>query len=185
MNHDKKIVGVFHSEQEAIRTVQDLKRQGYSADQISVVAKDRDHMDHISDETGTKAPEGVATGAATGGMLGGISGILLGMGALAIPGIGPIIAAGPIVAGLTGAAIGAGTGGLVGGLIGLGIPEDEAHMYNDHVRDGNILVMVDSNSDLEDDAHDTFRANNSLNSKFYDRDFNSEFDGERDRDTYR
>lgn len=167
MNNEKKIVGVFQSEHEAIRAIEDLKQQGYRSDEISVVAKDKNDMAAVSESTGTKAPEGIATGAATGGMLGGLTGLLVGIGALAIPGVGPIIAAGPIAAALTGAAVGAGAGGLVGGLIGLGIPEEEANRYNTYVRDGNILVLVDSNASRNDSVHDTFRMNNSLNSNSY------------------
>lgn len=86
---------------------------------------------------------------------------------MAIPGIGPFIAAGPIVATLTGAAVGAGAGGLVGGLIGLGIPEDEANRYNENVNKGDILVLVDSHPQRNSDVYDTFRSNNSRNSDSY------------------
>lgn len=102
-------------------------------------------------------------GAATGGVLGGIGGLLLGIGALVIPGVGPIIAAGSIVAVFTGTAIGAGTGRLMGGLIGLGIPEDEAHQYNRYVDNDNILVLVDSDADRNTHIYNTFRSHNSLN----------------------
>jgi len=104
-----------------------------------------------------------ATGAATGGLLGGAAGLLASLGLLAIPGIGPILAAGPIAATLTGAAVGAGAGGLLGGLIGLGIPEDEAHQYNRYVDNDNILVLVDSDADRNTHIYNTFRSHNSLN----------------------
>ncbi|WJH35260.1 general stress protein [Paenibacillus aurantius] len=174
MEQEKKIVGVFHSEQEAIKAIEDLKRQGYSSDEISVIAKNKDDVSDISDETGTKAPEGLATGAATGGVLGGVTGLLAGLGALAIPGVGPIIAAGPIVATLTGAAVGAGAGGLVGGLIGMGMSEEEAHRYNDYVDQGNILVLVNSHVDRDRYAYDTFRTNNSLNASTYGSSYGSD-----------
>jgi uncharacterized membrane protein len=167
MKNEKKIVGVFQSEQEAVKAIESLKRQGYSSDDISIVARNKDDAAAVSDATGTKAPEGMATGAATGGLLGGAAGLLAGLGLLAIPGIGPILAAGPIAATLTGAAVGAGTGGLVGGLIGLGIPEEEANRYNNYVDEGNILVLVDSHADRDKYAYDTFRQNNSLNSNMY------------------
>jgi uncharacterized membrane protein len=173
MNSEKKIVGIFQTEQEAIKAIEDLKRHGYSSDDISVVAKNREGLDNVSEETGTKAPEGLATGAATGGVLGGVGGLLLGIGALAIPGIGPFIAAGPIVATLTGAAVGAGAGGLVGGLIGLGIPEDEASRYNEYVNNGNILVLVDSHAERNRDVYDTFRSYNSRNADSYMSDSDS------------
>lgn len=144
--HEKYIIGVYDTENEAIQAIEDLKRQGYSPDEISVIGKNRDEVNEINDATGTentKTEEGLATGAATGGALGGIVGILAGVGALAIPGIGPIIAAGPIAAGLTGAAVGAGAGGLAGALIGMGIPDDEANRYEGYVKEGKILILVD------------------------------------------
>jgi uncharacterized membrane protein len=139
---EKLVVGYYDTEQEAIRAIEELKREGYRDEDISVIGKNRQDVDDIADETDTKAPEGAAAGAATGGVLGGLGGVLAGLGALAIPGIGPVVAAGPIVAGLTGAAAGAGAGGLAGALIGMGIPEDEAHRYSEYVNDGKILVLV-------------------------------------------
>lgn len=141
--NEKHIVGVYDTEAEAIRAVEDLKAKGYRAEDISVIGKNRKDIETITDETGTKAGEGAAAGAATGGAIGGLAGLLAGVGALAIPGIGPILAAGPIAATLTGAAVGAGTGGLAGALIGMGIPEDEADRYDSYVKEGKILVLVD------------------------------------------
>lgn len=143
----KRIIGVYDTEQEAIRAIQDLKNQGFSADDISVVAKNHDNVSSVEDATGSKVEEGLATGAAAGGTVGGLTGLLAGLGALAIPGIGPIVAAGPIAAALTGAAAGAGVGGLGGALIGMGIPEDEANRYDADVNAGKILVMVDDDAD--------------------------------------
>ncbi|KAA0955621.1 general stress protein [Sporosarcina sp. ANT_H38] len=139
----RHVVGYYDTETEAIAAIEDLKRQGYGTDDISVMSRQTANADVIADETGTHAADGAATGAATGGVLGGLGGVLLGIGALAIPGVGPIIAAGPIVAGITGAAAGAGVGGLAGALIGMGIPEEEANRYNDYFNDGKILVLVD------------------------------------------
>lgn len=164
---NKKIVGVFQNEHEASRAIEDLKSRGFLTEDISVIARDKRDVDAISDETGTKAPEGMASGAATGGLLGGVTGLLAGIGALAIPGIGPIIAAGPIAATLAGAAVGAGTGGLVGGLIGLGIPEDEAESYDNYVDEGRILVMVDADSSRSNDVYAVFRNHNSANADRY------------------
>lgn len=163
----KKIVGIFDTEQEATRAIEGLQNKGIHNDEISIITRDRDELRNISDETGTKAPEGVAAGATTGGLLGGVAGLLAGIGALAIPGIGAILAAGPIVATLTGAAIGAGAGGLVGGLIGLGIPEDEAREYEEYVNSGKILVLVDEHEHGHA-IHDIFRGNSSLNSHRYE-----------------
>src|SRR5690606_13293659 len=108
------------------------------------ISKDSKEVSHITEETDTHAGEGAATGAATGRILGGLGGVLTGLGALAIPGIGPIVAAGPIVAGITGAAAGAGVGGLAGALIGMGIPDEDARRYNDYFEQGKILVLVDA-----------------------------------------
>lgn len=163
----RKIVGAFRKEQEATRAIEELKRQGFSTEEISVVAKDRGESSSIQNETDTKAPEGLASGAATGGVLGGVTGLLAGIGALAIPGIGPIIAAGPIAATLTGAAVGAGAGGLVGGLIGLGIPEDRAKEYGDYVNEGNILVIVDADNNEVGQVYGIFRNNQALNDNDY------------------
>lgn len=164
---NKKIVGVFHTEYEASQAIEELKSHGFLTEDISVIARNKRDVEAINEETGTKAPEGMASGAATGGLLGGVTGLLAGIGALAIPGIGPIIAAGPIAATLTGVAIGAGTGGLVGGLIGLGIPEDEAQSYENDVDEGRILVMVDADGTRVNDVYTVFRNHNSANAERY------------------
>ncbi|KAB7705346.1 hypothetical protein F9802_14710 [Bacillus aerolatus] len=149
-HNEKQIVGVYDTHTEAIEAIEDLKRQGYHSDEISVISKDREELEYVEDTTDTKAEDGAAAGAATGGILGGLTGVAAGAGALAIPGIGPIIAAGPIVAGLTGAAAGAGAGGLTGALIGLGIPEEDADRYNNYVKEGKMLVLVDRDARLTD-----------------------------------
>ena len=112
------------------QAIERLQRHGIPNEAISIIAKDQREADMIAEQTGTMAPEGVAAGAATGGILGGTAGLLAGLGALAIPGIGPILAAGPIAATLAGAKSRCGSRGLVGGFIGLGIPEDEAKNTN-------------------------------------------------------
>ncbi|GGD95833.1 hypothetical protein GCM10010911_63090 [Paenibacillus nasutitermitis] len=164
---EKKIVGVFSTHEEAVKAIDDLKSQGYSSDDISIVAKNHDVVDGVSEETDTKAAAGLATGAATGGVVGGVTGLLAGLFLIPIPGIGPILAAGPIAATLTGLAVGAGAGGIVGGLVGLGIPEDEAKEYDGYVNSGKILVMVDSDAQRDIRAYDAFRTNNSLNAHRY------------------
>src|SRR5205085_8377779 len=126
---------------------------GFSRDDISVLFADKRGTKDFAHEKNTKAPEGATTGAGTGGLLGGALGWLAGIGALAIPGAGPFIAAGPIMAALGGAAIGAGTGGIIGALIGLGIPEYEAKRYEGKLKQGNVLVSVHS-----DNADETKRA---------------------------
>lgn len=164
---NKRIVGVFYKEREASQAIEDLKSQGFLTEDISVIGRNKDDIESISEETGTKAPEGMASGAATGGLLGGVTGLLAGIGALAIPGIGPIVAAGPIAATLAGAVVGAGTGGLVGGLIGLGFPEDEAKTYDKYVDEGHILVMVEADSTQANTVYSVFRSHNSANADRY------------------
>lgn len=114
----------------------------FSNNDISVLFPDKGTSRDFAHEKNTKAPEGAVTGAGTGGLVGGALGWIVGIGALAIPGVGPFIAAGPIMAALSGAAIGATAGGIAGGLIGMGIPELEAKRYDGKVKDGNILISV-------------------------------------------
>jgi len=140
-------------QEHASRIVDNLKSSGFSSDDISVLLPDKRSSRDFAHEKHTKAPEGAATGALTGGALGGILGWLTGIGALAIPGLGPFIAAGPIMAALSGAAIGGTTGGLVGALIGMGIPEFEAKRYESRVKEGRVLVSVHS-----ENAEETRRA---------------------------
>jgi hypothetical protein len=139
----KRVVGVYKSEQEAIAAVEDLETQGYATRDISIMGRDSREVDTVTEETDTEVVDGITTGALTGGALGGLTGLLAGAGALAIPGIGPIVAAGPIAAVLTGAVTGAGVGGLTGALVGIGIPKEEAKYYSNSVKEGKILVLVD------------------------------------------
>src|SRR3954467_10784515 len=141
--HEKYLVGVYNTEDEVIKAVENLKRQGYASDDISVIGKNKDDVNKINDVTGTTTEKSTMTGAAKGGAVGGLLGLLVGVGALAIPGIGPFVAAGPIAAALTGAAAGAGIGGLAGALVGIGIPEEEANRYEDLVKEGKYLVVVE------------------------------------------
>lgn len=142
----KTVVGLYDELIDAQNVVEDLVASGFDRNDISLVVRENEDVystatrDGMDD--GGQAAEGAVSGAVTGGALGGLGGILLGLGALAIPGIGPVVAAGPIVAGLTGAAIGATVGGLVGALVGWGIPEDEAGYYAEGVRRGGTLVGV-------------------------------------------
>jgi len=131
--------------------VDSLKLSGFLNNQISVLLPDNEGTRDFAHEKHTKAPEGAATGAGTGGVLGGVLGWLAGIGSLAIPGIGPFVAAGPIMAALGGAAVGATVGGLTGALVGLGIPEYEAKQYEGKLRQGNILISVHSENSTEAD----------------------------------
>jgi len=138
----KAVFGILNSEEQAIRVVDDLKAARFSSDDISALFPDKGGSRDFAHEQNTKAPEGAATGATAGGLLGGTLGWLAGIGALAIPGVGPLIAAGPIMGLLSGAAVGAATGGLTGALVGYGMPEMEAKRYEGKVKGGNILVSI-------------------------------------------
>jgi len=137
----KAVICIANSENQAITIVNRLKDAGFSQE-ISVLTPDKGGTKDFAHEHNTKSPEGAATGAGAGGVLGGALGWLAGIGSLAIPGLGPFIAAGPIMAALGGAAIGATVGGLSGALIGLGIPEYEAKQYEGKIKGGNILISV-------------------------------------------
>ena len=130
------------TEAQAVTIVDQLKAAGFSPNDISVLFPDKAGTRDFAHEQHTKAPEGAATGAGTGGVLGGALGWLAGIGALAIPGLGPFIAAGPIMAALSGAAAGAALGGITGALVGLGIPEYEAKRYEGKIKEGNVLISV-------------------------------------------
>jgi len=140
----RAVFGLARDEEHASRIVQDLKDAGFSSDDISVLMPDKRSTRDFAHSKETKAPEGATTGAITGGAVGGILGWLTGIGALAIPGLGPFIAAGPIMAALSGAAVGGATGGLVGALIGMGIPEYEAKRYESKIKEGRALISVHS-----------------------------------------
>jgi len=153
----KSVFCLAHDEAQACRIVDNLKSAGFSNNDISVLLPDKTGTKDFAHKKDTKAPEGAVTGASTGGVLGGVLGWLVGIGSLAIPGVGPFIAAGPIMAALSGAAIGAAAGGIVGTLVGMGIPEYEAKRYETKIRDGRILLSVHSdNSDETKRAKEIF-----------------------------
>ncbi len=158
MSH-KSVYAIATSEGQANQIVDNLTRSGFSANDISALFPDKDSTHQFSHEKHTKAPEGAITGATTGGVVGGTLGLLAGIGALAIPGLGPFIAAGPLMAALSGAAAGATVGGIAGALVGLGIPELEAKRYENRVSEGNILLSVHAvNGDQVDRAKDILNA---------------------------
>jgi len=126
----------------ATKIVQELKSKGFSANDISVLMPENGGTRSFAVDNETKAPEGAAAGASTGALLGGGLGWLAGIGALAIPGLGPFIAAGPIMAALAGAAAGGTVGGISGALIGMGIPEYEAKQYEGKIKGGRALISV-------------------------------------------
>ena len=143
--------GIFPTRNAAEAAVDRLTAAGFSHQDVSVLMSDRQGSEDFATEKNTKAPEGTATGVGVGGTVGGTLGLLAGLGALAIPGVGPLIAAGPIMATLAGLGIGGAVGGLVGALVGLGIPEYEAKRYEGRVNDGGILASVHCESSEEVD----------------------------------
>jgi hypothetical protein len=140
---------LVNTEAQADAVVAKLSSAGFSENYISVLFPDKGSTRDFAHKKETKMPEGATVGASTGGVVGGTIGLLAGIGALAIPGLGPFIAAGPIMAALSGGAIGAGVGGLTGALVGLGIPEYEAKRYEGKVKEGGILISVHSESNDE------------------------------------
>jgi hypothetical protein len=146
----KSVFCIANSETQAVQIVDRLKNEGFSNNDISVLFPDKTGTRDFAMEKGTKAPEGAATGAGTGAVLGGALGWLAGIGALAIPGVGPFVAAGPIAAALSGAAVGGAVGGIAGTLIGMGIPEFEAKRYEGKIKDGGVLISV--HTDDSDEA---------------------------------
>src|SRR5450432_1791836 len=136
------VFALFPSTSRAERAVDSLVASGFRSDDVSVHAPDQQSTKEFATEKNTKAPEGTTTGVATGGAIGGTLGLLAGIGALAIPGVGPFIAAGPIMAALAGLGVGGAVGGLIGALVGMGIPEYEAKRYEGHIKAGGVLLSV-------------------------------------------
>lgn len=151
------VIGLVSTQSQAESIVTELQKSGFGTNDISALFPDKTGTRDFAHEQHTKAPEGAVTGAGVGGLAGGTLGLLAGIGALAIPGLGPFIAAGPILAALSGAAAGAAVGGVTGALVGMGIPEIEAKQYEDKVKGGNILVSVHV-----DDATERSRAKEVL-----------------------
>ena len=150
---------IFSTRAEAESAVDQLTSAGFSRQDVSVLMADKAGSKDFAAEKNTKAPEGTTTGVGVGGAVGGTLGLLAGIGALAIPGVGPLIAAGPIMGALAGLGVGGAVGGLVGALIGMGIPEYEAKRYEGHLNDGGILVSVHcDSSDEVSRAKDTLKA---------------------------
>lgn len=151
----KAVFGLAKNENQAQRIVEKLQAAGFDNDEISVLFADRSRATVssgqskkgvVGHEKHTKAPEGATTGALSGGIIGGAIGLLAGIGALAIPGLGPFIAAGPLMAALAGSGIGGSLGMLIGALVGMGIPEYEAKRYEDSLKSGGILISVHTNN---------------------------------------
>lgn len=147
-----KVIGVFNTREQAEKTIVTMRQQGFKDNEISIVSK-KENIENNNNE-GIRF-DSIADGTTTGGILGGIAGLLASAGALAIPGIGPIVAAGPIAAMLTGAV----GGGIAGGLIDMGIPAAESRRYEEEVKKGGILVVAQSDKNKANDAANIMRAN--------------------------
>lgn len=139
---NSSVFGIYSSREDVERALDALRRHGFRATDVSVLWPDNTGTKDLAHEMHSKAPEGAAAGAGTGALIGGALGWLASVGALTIPGIGPLIAAGPIVAALAGAGAAGAVGGIAGALIGYGVPEYEAKRYEGRVRKGSILLSV-------------------------------------------
>lgn len=140
------VFGIYPNRSSVEIAVDDLRMNGFRSEDISVLFPDNAGTKDFAHEKNTKAPEGATTGAGTGAVVGGTLGWLAGIGALAIPGVGPLIAAGPIVGALAGVGTGGVIGGVAGALIGMGIPEYEAKRYEGRVKEGGVLLSVHSDN---------------------------------------
>jgi hypothetical protein len=138
------VVGLFQDVQAARRAIDRLKDYGFPDEKIGVAMRDRAQQEEMREDTGTKAVQGAASGAVGGGIVGGVIGLLAGVGAIAIPGVGPIIAGGVLGSTLAGAGIGATAGGIGGALIGMGLREDEAKHFENALKSGGVLVAVEA-----------------------------------------
>ena len=143
----KSVFGLLKNKDEAEKVIDQLKDLGFSHENVSLLYPATPGSHELVQEHGTRTPEAVTTGGTTGFVIGGVLGWLAGIGLLAIPGVGPFVAAGPIMAALSGAAVGAAVGGIAGALIGLGIPEVEARQYEAKLKEGNVLISVHTDDD--------------------------------------
>jgi len=141
-NKNKSVFGIYSSRSAVENAVSALKTAGFQHSDVSVLLPENLGSKEIATEKNTKAPEGATTGAGSGAVIGGTLGWLVGIGALAIPGLGPFIAAGPIMAALAGMGVGGAVGGVTGALVGMGIPEYEAKRYEGRLQKGGILMSV-------------------------------------------
>jgi hypothetical protein len=136
------VFGIYKSVAQAEQSVDRLLAAGFANDDISVLLPDNESSKEFAHKKDTKAPEGTTAGVTAGGVVGGTLGLLAGIGALAIPGVGPFIAAGPIMGALAGLGVGGAVGGLIGALVGMGIPEYEAKRYEGRIKEGGVLLSV-------------------------------------------
>src|ERR1700731_2406840 len=154
---NKAVFGIYRTVTQAEQAVDRLLAAGFSNNDISVLMPDSQSSKEFAHKKDTKAPEGTTTGVAAGGVIGGTLGLLAGIGGNRNPGVGPFIAAGPIMGGLAGLGVGGAVGGLIGALVGMGIPEYEAKRYEGRVKNGGVLLSVHC-----DGAHEIARAKDLL-----------------------
>ena len=152
------VFGIYKNTSQADQAVDRILAAGFSNNDISVLLPDAQSSKEFAHEKNTKAPEGTTMGVTTGGAVGGALGLLAGIGALAIPGVGPFIAAGPIMGALAGLGVGGAVGGLIGALVGMGIPEYEAKRYEGRVKDGGVLLSVHCDTSDEISRPRNFKA---------------------------
>jgi hypothetical protein len=171
----RRAVGVFKNREDLEDTLKALKRSAFDMNRVSLIARHIDDVEgarEVTEEHGNEAKEGAAAGAVTGTILGGLGGFLVGVGLLAIPGIGPILAAGAeinaLASTLAGAGIGAASGGIIGALVGMGIPEERAKVYNQRVKAGDYLLMVSGSREDLGRAQDIMREHNVEEFGIYD-----------------
>src|ERR1700757_5216227 len=157
MAKNKAVFGIYKTQAGVENAIGMLRDESFSSSNIAVLLPEAASTRDLGTVKATKAPEGATAGGGSGAVVGGVLGWLVGIGSLAIPGVGPFIAAGPIVAALAGAGVGGAIGGLAGALVGMGIPEYEAKRYEGRIKDGGILLSVHS-----DDSQWTKRAKEIL-----------------------
>jgi hypothetical protein len=164
----KTVVGLFEDYSDADRAVSELNSRGFTQNEISIAARDSAVRDRMVGTAGSEraVAESAGAGAVGGTVVGGLGGLLVGLGALAIPGIGPVIAAGTLATTLgttaLGAGIGAAAGGLIGALVGMGIPEEDANFYAEGVKRGGVLVTVQASDDRATDALNIMRRSKAV-----------------------
>lgn len=160
----KSVIGIVETRSEAEAIVLKARDAGFFLNDISILFPDQTTTKDFAHENNTKAPEGAVAGGSAGGVIGGTIGLLAGLGALVIPGLGPFVAAGPLMAALSGAAAGVTVGGVTGALIGFGIPEIEAKRYEGKLRGGNILVAIHvDDAEMKDRAEKLLKKFNAHN----------------------
>lgn len=174
------VLGMFSNDNDAEKAINHLKDEGYKAEDMSLVMKDKDEQGRIARKTGTDTVGGAIQGATTGSMIGGLAGLLTGLGVIAIPGVGPFLAAGPIATALgltgaaattvSGAATGAAAGGLIGALTSFGLSADDAKLYEQGVNEGGILLAVPVNRGTSREVIDILEACNADQIKTFNHD---------------